>query len=95
MCTVYLIHLDTAIAHAKHYLGYTAIEDITKRFARHKSGNGARLLQVANERAIDYKIVRMWDCKDAFTARKLERKLKHWHNSPKLCPICNKKGKIK
>lgn len=89
MCTVYLIHLETAIAHAKHYLGYTCLENVTARLARHKRGDGAKLLKRANELAINYKIVRTWDCNNPRTARALERKLKHLHNSPKLCPVCN------
>lgn len=92
MATVYLIHLEQAIKHAKHYLGYTALESVEDRLTRHKAGNGARLLQYANSLGIDYKIVHTWDCKDTHAARNLERKLKRQHNSPRLCPIC-KKGK--
>src|SRR3972149_3553566 len=77
MCNVYLIYLDKPIHQAKHYLGYSALESVEDRLARHKAGNGARLLQYANSIGVDYKIVRIWDCKDAITARNLERKLKN------------------
>jgi predicted GIY-YIG superfamily endonuclease len=93
---VYLIHFDSPISPdhtCQHYIGYTA-RGKRKRFSEHRRGLGARLTQVANERAIDYKIVRTW-WKNG--TRELERKLKNQKNAPKLCPVCNPsvKGKKK
>lgn len=78
---VYLIHFDRPVAHARHYLGYTA--DIDKRMAMHQRGAGARLLQVCKERGITWTVawVRIGD-------RNEERRLKNWHKSSQLCPIC-------
>lgn len=81
---VYLIHFDSPISSkhtAQHYIGFA--NHVSKRFAHHKKGTGARLTQVANERNIDYKIVRTWE-----GDRELERKLKNQKNAPRLCPIC-------
>jgi predicted GIY-YIG superfamily endonuclease len=78
---VYLLHLDIPIAHAKHYLG--SAEDLDARLARHRSGNGARLLEVAHERGIGFSLVRTWE-----GGRELERRLKRRKNAPRLCPIC-------
>lgn len=89
MATVYLIHLERPISHAKHYLGYTSDDTLQERLQRHKSNRGARLLEVANQQGIDYHVVRTWDNMNWKAARTLERKLKNRHNSPKLCPICN------
>lgn len=89
---VYLYHFDKPISpnhKCQHYLGYTKHKDTTKRMAEHKSGCGARLTQVANERGIDYTIVYTWK-----GDRKLERQLKNRKNSPKLCPVCNSKESI-
>ena len=88
MCKVYLIHLDTPLAHASHYLGYTSLESAEDRLKRHKSGSGARLLAAANKQDITYSIVRTWECKDWREARSLERQLKKQKNSSKLCPVC-------
>lgn len=82
MGTVYLIHFDEKLAHAQHYLGYTG-GDLDERLERHRNGNGARLMQVIKEQGITWHLVRTWD-----GDRKLERKLKDRHNSPRLCPIC-------
>lgn len=85
---VYLIHFNSPISDkhtCQHYLGYTRLSG-KKRLATHKAGNGATLTRVANEREIDYKIVRRWQ-----GGRALERQLKNLKNSPKLCPVCKRK----
>ncbi len=85
---VYLIHFDQPISPnhtTQHYLGYTSRRK-SLRLDEHKAGTGARLTQVANERGIDYEIVRVWKGN-----RQLERQLKNQKNAPKLCPVCNSK----
>lgn len=78
---VYLIHFDTKIGHARHYLGYTI--DVDRRMAMHRRGAGARLMEVVKERGVTWTIawVRIGD-------RTEERRLKNYHNSAKLCPLC-------
>ena len=82
---VYLIHFDTPLGHAKHYIGTAKNTD--SRFFAHRQGKGARILQVCNELRIGYQMVRFW-----IGGRKLERKLKKGKNSPLLCPVCNPEG---
>jgi hypothetical protein len=48
------------------------------------------LTQVANERGIDYRIVRVWKAEPG-KGRELERKLKNQKNGHKLCPVCAEK----
>lgn len=79
---VYLIHLDTPLAHARHYCGF-AEDDVQARFARHQAGNGARMLAVALERGITFQLVREWPEGD----RKLERRFKKG-SLTSLCPLC-------
>lgn len=78
---VYLIHLWTPIAHARHYIGTAS--DVFKRLHAHRAGKGARLLDVANERRISYSVVRQWE-----GGRDMERKLKARREAPRLCPVC-------
>jgi predicted GIY-YIG superfamily endonuclease len=80
---VYLLHFDRKLGHAQHYLGYS--EDLDQRFAAHRAGNGARLLEVLKERGISWQLARTWPDGD----RKLERRLKRWHGGGQLCPICD------
>jgi predicted GIY-YIG superfamily endonuclease len=82
---VYLLHFSKRLSHAQHYIGFT--EDVTQRMTAHKSGNGARLTAVLNEKGITYEVVRVWKGN-----RKLERKLKNRKNARKLCPVCKIKN---
>lgn len=84
--TVYLIHFDQPLHHAKHYMGYT--DDLPKRMELHRSGKGARLMQVVKEKGITWRPVRVWWGGD----RSLERRLKNCKNAARLCPICNPDG---
>lgn len=78
---VYLLHFDKPYKHARHYLGST--DDLPARLERHRAGNGARLIEVISAAGIGFVLARTWE-----GGRKLERRLKNWHNSPDLCPIC-------
>lgn len=89
MSYCYLLHFDRPISEAhtcQHYLGYTA-QSIKARIADHRAGRGARLTQVAKERGIGFRVVRIW----RHGTRSLERQLKNKHCGPALCPVCNPK----
>lgn len=78
----YLIHFETPLHHARHYLGYA--DDIARRLRQHRAGRGARLMAVVSEQGIDWQCVRVWVGED----RHFERRLKNRHESPRLCPVC-------
>lgn len=86
---VYLLHFSKPIAPgrhtAQHYLG--SADDVYARLLEHRAGKGARLCQVANERGIEYNVVRIWVA-DPGQGRQLERKLKNRKMGNRLCPIC-------
>ena len=82
--TVYLLHFSQPFHHARHYLGST--DDLDNRLQEHRTGQGARLTQVIHEAGISFILARTWE-----GGRDLERKLKRWHKSPDLCPICKAK----
>jgi len=79
--TVYLLHFERPLHHAQHYIGYA--EDLEARLARHRSGNGARLVEVFTVAGIDFTVARTWE-----GDRDLERRLKRRKNARRLCPIC-------
>lgn len=81
MGTVYLLHFAQPYHHARHYLGYA--EDLAQRLARHRSGNGARLIEVIMQAGITWELARTWP-----GDRALERRLKNWHGGGQLCPLC-------
>ncbi len=82
MSTIYLLHLDTPLRHARHYVGLA--DDLDARLERHASGNGARMLAVCRERGITWQLARTWQGNRGF-----ERWLKNKKNSTWFCPVCN------
>src|SRR5262245_28869790 len=79
---VYVLHLATRYRHAGHYVGFAA--DLAQRLARHRAGNGARLMEVIKQAGIEWKLVKVLP-----GDRSLERRLKNGKNTPRrLCPVC-------
>ena len=81
MSTIYLLHLDKPLRHARHYVGLA--DDLQARLERHASGQGARMLAVCVERGITWRLARTWQ-----GDRKLERQLKRRKDAPQICPVC-------
>lgn len=89
MATVYLIHFEEPYRHARHYLGVAV--DLEERLRQHHAGTksgGARLMEVVSQAGIAWRVVRVWE-----GGRGLERRLKRWHGSARLCPICQAERK--
>jgi predicted GIY-YIG superfamily endonuclease len=81
---VYLIHFDSPYYHARHYLGTT--NDLDHRMSQHVRGvraGGARLMEVVTRAGISWRVACTWK-----GGRDLERRLKGWCNSARLCPVC-------
>jgi predicted GIY-YIG superfamily endonuclease len=86
---VYLIHMEspvTAGRPAQHYIGWST--DVFVRLQEHRKNMGARILEVCNERGIQYHLVRVWKGQ----SRTFERKLKNRKNARLLCPVCSGKA---
>jgi predicted GIY-YIG superfamily endonuclease len=83
--TVYLIHFLEPYKHAEHYLGST--NDLEHRLAMHRSGQGARLMEVITQAGIPWKVACVWE-----GGRDVEKQLKRRHSGKRLCPICIEKG---
>lgn len=84
MDTVYLLHFDRPLAHARHYIGFT--KNLDSRLGRHENGRGSRLVDAVLEAGIGYTVAKTWN-----GDRNFERWLKRKKNTPQLCPICNPK----
>lgn len=84
---VYLIHFDNKLSgHAQRYIGWSP--DVFTRLGQHRKSQGARILEVCNERGIHYKIARLWKGQ----GRDFERQLKKRKNARHVCPECNGKA---
>lgn len=80
---VYLIHFETKLHHAQHYIGFVE-GDLGQRIALHKMSRGAKLLAAVNEQGIEWHVVRIWRGADRY----FERKLKNYKKARCFCPIC-------
>jgi predicted GIY-YIG superfamily endonuclease len=81
--TIYLIHFDTKIGHAAHYVGWTSKGGLLKRMAHHRNGTGSKLMAEAKRRGIGWSVVYLWE-----GDRHFERYLKDKNGSAKICPCC-------
>jgi hypothetical protein len=82
----YLIHLDAPLSEkhtARHYLGYC--RHVPSQMEAHRTGRGARFMQVVRERGTSWSIARIWPGDRSF-----ERKLKRRKMGPRMCPICRR-----
>lgn len=84
---VYLIHFQTKLHHAQHYIGFVA-DDLMQRIELHRSNRGAKLLAALNNNGINWQVVRVWMSGD----RTLERRLKNYKKSKCFCPVCSGKA---
>ncbi len=64
---------------AKYYIG--SCKNLKQRMAQHRSGKGSAMLRAANERGINYQIVKLQICETEAQARALEKKLKRFKDN--------------
>lgn len=86
---VYLLHFDKPYKHAKHYIGFTKLNDYEIRIKDHRDGKGARLMTIIRNNNIGFTVSKIWKNVD----RKFERSLKKQGGASRICPIC-KSNKI-
>lgn len=80
---IYLLHFDKPYAHAAHYLGFCEEGNLEKRLDVHRSGHGARLMEVISAAGINFTLARTWE-----GDRNRERQLKKQGGHSRKCPIC-------
>ena len=78
---VYLIHFTERYRHAGHYTGST--NNLDARLGEHRSGQGARLMEVVKQAGIDWTLARTWH-----GGRQRERQLKKQGGASRHCPLC-------
>ena len=86
--TVYLLHFDRPLGHAKHYTGWSA--NLPLRLAEHAAGHGARLTEVVVGAGIGWTLARTWPN----VTRAYERRLKNQGGASRRCPLCGTKVRI-
>lgn len=82
---IYILHFETPLHHARHYVGYCREGALEQRLLRHRSGQGSRLMYAIEMAGIDYTV--------ALTHpgdRHFERRIKRAKNTPRFCPLCRR-----
>jgi hypothetical protein len=80
--TVYLLHLESKLKHAGHYLG--SAEDVSRRLTDHAKGEGSKMMAAVVREGIAFKLARRWDN----VPRWFEAKLHRRKENPYFCPVC-------
>lgn len=88
--TVYILHLDTPLHHARHYVGFSQNgRTLTARIEHHRNGTARCSFTNALHRVgITFTLARVFKGAD----RHYERSLKNTKNVSYYCPICNPKA---
>lgn len=84
---VYILHLETPLCHARHYVGFSRDgRTLKERIAHHRDGTArCRFTEVLHERGIGFVLACVFKQGD----RTFERKLKNTNHTARYCPICN------
>lgn len=80
---VYLLHFNTPYEHAKHYTGSCEDGRLEARVEEHRTGQGARLMEVVTKDGIGFEVARTWK-----GVRRRERQLKKQGGASRHCPLC-------
>jgi predicted GIY-YIG superfamily endonuclease len=82
--TVYLLHIDPPLKHARHYIGFTN-RTVEERLDDHTSSKGSPLIAAAIKNGSSVTVGRIWNGE----GRELERRLKKQKNSRRHCTLCS------
>lgn len=80
--TIYLLHFDKPLKHARHYIGWTG--NLDERLMDHAEGRGSALMAAVSGAGIAFSVAKTWK-----GDRHFERRLKNRKCTPKFCPVCN------
>ncbi len=83
---IYIIHFETKLAHAQHYVGFCQDGRLGERMAEHWHGKGAKILAACRQKRIHYEVVRTLP-----GSRTRERQIKKTHATARYCPVCKSK----
>lgn len=81
---IYLLHFSAPVAGARHFLGFA--DDVDRRLAEHRAGQGANLTRIAVERGASLAVVMTVEG-DRDAQRNYRRIYKGCFTA--LCPVCN------
>lgn len=87
MTAVYVLHIEPAYLHARHYIGFTEQEDVGARVEDHISGRGSPLIKAAVAAGCRVDVAHVFVGGD----RTFERKLKNRADVGRWCRCCGRR----
>ena len=85
---VYLIHLHSPLAHARHYLGWT--KNLRGRLWAHRHADASCFMAAVKRAGIRWSCVRVWSFGEPSDAYHFERAAKLAAQTARLCPRCRR-----
>ena len=83
---IYILHIDPPLAHARHYVGWTKDEDVTRRVNEHLKQRGRRPSKLVAAALAAGRTVTLAGVLEG--DRDFERALKRRGGAAKYCPSC-------
>jgi cytosine/adenosine deaminase-related metal-dependent hydrolase len=83
---IYILHIDPPLAHARHYVGWTADEDVSRRVREHLEQTGRRPSRLVAAALAAGRAVTLAGALEG--DRALERRLKARKGAASFCPLC-------
>jgi hypothetical protein len=83
---IYILHIDPPLAHARHYVGWTKDEDVTRRVRQHLTQSGSRPSKLVGAALAAGRAVTLAGVLEG--DRNFERRLKNRGSACKYCPLC-------
>lgn len=86
---VYVLHFDSPLAHARHYIGCTM--DPRARLIAHAQGRTAAIMRAVKSECITFRLGALGTTHKA-GMRRIERQVKDWHQGEQFCAACRGEG---
>lgn len=83
--TVYLLHFNKPLAHARHYIGFCESDDPRERVEKHMAGHGSPLVKAALAAGIRVTLAAV-----IVGDRNFERRIKNRGSLCRWCPKCGR-----
>jgi hypothetical protein len=86
---IYILHIDPPLKHARHYVGWTKDDDVSRRVAEHLNQTGSRPSKLVGAALRAGCVVTLAGTLEG--DRTTERKLKARGGAMSYCPLCRAK----
>ena len=84
---IYVLHFDSKLHHAQHYIGATT--HLPERLRCHAHGHGSCLTSALRKNCIGWRVGGLYQCHSRSSMWRLERQAKSSHQGSRYCGLCS------